>query len=51
MSRTIDVLERMQQDRELFRVPPITKATSAVVSAPDRRPLFTMWRHSLARKS
>ena len=37
MSRTFDVLERMQQDRDLFRVPPITKATPTRVSASDRR--------------
>jgi len=37
MSRTFDVLERMQQDRDLFRVPPITPAMPAQVSAPDRR--------------
>ncbi len=37
MSRTFDVLERIQQDRDLFRVPPITKAGPTEVSAPDRR--------------
>ena len=37
MSRTFDILERMQQDRDLFNVSPITKATSARVGAPDRR--------------
>ncbi len=37
MSRTFDVLERIQQDRDLFRVPPITKAVPTEVGAPDRR--------------
>jgi hypothetical protein len=37
MSRTFDVLERIQQDRDLFSVPPITKAMPTGVSAPDRR--------------
>jgi hypothetical protein len=37
MSRTLDVLERIQQDRDLFRVPPITKAGPTEVSAPDPR--------------
>lgn len=37
MSRTFDVLERMQQDRDLFSVSPITKATPARVSASDCR--------------
>jgi len=37
MSRTFDVLERIQQDRDLFSVPPITKAGPTEVSAPDRR--------------
>ena len=36
MSRTFDVLERIQQDRDLFRVPPITGAMPTGVSAPDR---------------
>jgi protein-tyrosine kinase len=36
MSRTFDVLERIQQDRDLFRVPPITKAMPTGV-APDGR--------------
>ena len=26
MSRTIEVLRRVQQDQELFRVPPVSKA-------------------------
>ena len=39
MSRTIDVLERMQQDRELFQVPPVKKVagdrpTSGKASVP-----------------
>lgn len=37
MSRTFDILERMQQDRDLFNVAPITKATPTRLSAPDRR--------------
>ena len=37
MSRTFDVLERIQQDRDLFRVPPITKGVPTEVSAPNRR--------------
>jgi len=37
MSRTFEVLERIQQDRDLFRVPPITQAMPTEVSAPDRR--------------
>ena len=36
MSRTFDVLERIQQDRDLFRVSPITEAMPTGVSAPDR---------------
>jgi len=36
MSRTFDILERMQQDRDLFSVSPIPK-TPARVSASDRR--------------
>jgi protein-tyrosine kinase len=37
MSRTFDVLERIQEDRDLFRVPPITKAMPIGVGAPDGR--------------
>ena len=37
MSRTFDILERMQQDRDLFNVSPVTKATPTRVSAPDHR--------------
>lgn len=37
MSRTFDILERMQQDRDLFSVSPITKAAPTRVGAPDRR--------------
>ena len=37
MSRTFDVLERMQQDRDLFHVSPITKRAPSKVSASDRR--------------
>jgi len=40
MSRTFDVLERMQQDRDLFQVSPITKGARSNVSAPDRRSSF-----------
>lgn len=34
MSRTFDVLERIQQDRDLFRVPPIAKAMPSGIGAP-----------------
>ena len=37
MSRTFDILERMQQDRDLFSVSPITKPTPARASASDCR--------------
>ena len=37
MSRTFDILERMQQDRDLFSVAPITSTTPARVGAPDHR--------------
>ena len=37
MSRTFDVLERMQQDRDLFHVSPITEGVPSKISAPDRR--------------
>ena len=37
MSRTFDILERMQQDRNLFSVPPVTKAPPTRVGVPDRR--------------
>jgi hypothetical protein len=37
MSRTFDVLERMQQDRALFRVPSITQTMPTSVTAPSGR--------------
>lgn len=37
MSRTFDVLERIQEDRDLFRVPPITKPAPTRAWAPADR--------------
>jgi protein-tyrosine kinase len=37
MSRTFDVLDRIQQDRDLFRLSPITKAKPSTVGRVDRR--------------